>query len=316
MKKRYVLFIIVFAVALVAFSSCSTYDTEKVLITKYFTDIEQFSVMDEYVTKDLSPDDDKYLKDIPYAESYTKQLEFEGKKYQVYAYEFNNVEDARNYFKAVSGRDTAQKYDHRTKLTSYSKSFCLVISNNNVYRFNGRKIDSFTKAYNCLTEGFPVCYKTLDNAVIGADFGLYQFVGDEKFSEMINKNPIDPYIRAKYDQTQASSSLLSFVADEEDNLWKAELDNALQKLRVCLEEPDLTKFNASQTAWEANVKADIAWQTSLFLKSPLEKEPSQFDALYGVKLYEANLYKQRTIEVKYFHYLHDNNADISFVFKG
>lgn len=309
MKKRYVLFIIVFTVALVAFSSCRSYDAGKGIMIKYFSDIEQFSVMDEYVIKDLSPDDDKYLKDIPYAESYTKQLEFEGKKYQVYAYVFENDEDSQKYYGLCTSYKTNQRRTYNFHTTTYSKSYGIVLYDKCVYRFYGGKHDAFVEAYNYLTESFPMFYRNLNSNVADGDHDLYQIFDDDEFSTLINNNPIDPYIRAKYDQSDNAFDFGNAVL-EENRIWMAELENALQKYRACLDYEGLAEFNASQIAWETMIEANFIWQT----KELYEKD--YIDVATVIPQRKAALYKQRTIEVKYFHYLHDKNADISFVFKG
>ena len=59
-----------------------------------------------YVTEYENPNNDKNLKDLKYNDFYAAIYESEELKFEIYAYEFDSPEAAKNYFKNVTGKST------------------------------------------------------------------------------------------------------------------------------------------------------------------------------------------------------------------
>lgn len=97
-----------------------------------FSDITECNVLDNIKTEDDLLND-RYIGDIPYKKSYIHKLNYDSKIFEIYAYEFDNQEDAMQYYFKVKGRTSEQEISYHGRTNMFSSDL-IVRNDKNVYR--------------------------------------------------------------------------------------------------------------------------------------------------------------------------------------
>lgn len=146
-----ILIITIFIICLIGF-----FNTEP-LQFRMFSDIDDFAKLDQYVTKEMFAEDDKNIKDLIPTESYVKEISYEGHTYSVYAYVFDESEDASSYFENATGKAQTQSGMNYSMTTNYLfSSRYIVLYDCSVYCVEGGSYQNFVKAINFINEHFPI----------------------------------------------------------------------------------------------------------------------------------------------------------------
>ena len=145
--------VIIIFISLISFA-LSQFFTADDLQYRIFNDINDILTLDTYVTKELSTESDKYLKNIIPVEHYTNKLLYENNTYTVYAYVFNSTDDAITYFKNCTGKNTDSNQNYSMSTNILFSSSYIVLYNNCAYRIEGGNYKSFAKAVNFFCEAF------------------------------------------------------------------------------------------------------------------------------------------------------------------
>ena len=120
----------------------------------HFEDIGVCSQLDEFkVSNDALAD--KYIGDAEYIDSYNYKLCYDKAEFMMYAYEFDNTENAKKYYSQVEGKTVDGDIDYNGRSGLFSSEL-IVRYNNNVYRIEtGNTLDCI-KAKKCLNSVFTV----------------------------------------------------------------------------------------------------------------------------------------------------------------
>lgn len=97
----------------------------------HFEDISVCKALDEYVIDEQAFD--KYITDIPFVDSYVKVLNYEGKCFTIYAYQFENVETAKKYYSLIEGKTVDGDIDYAGNSNLFSSNL-IARYKTNVYR--------------------------------------------------------------------------------------------------------------------------------------------------------------------------------------
>ncbi len=98
-----------------------------------FSDISLCSSLDDYI-KENKPPVDKYIGEMEYVDSYVHTIRYDGAKFDIFAYEFESDDVAKEYYCVVQKRESVEgdiDYNGRSNLFS---SALIVRNKNNVYR--------------------------------------------------------------------------------------------------------------------------------------------------------------------------------------
>lgn len=121
-----------------------------------FTNIDDFKKLDEYSVKDINLEDDKMLKDIHPAAFYLNEISFNGHNYKVYAYEFSDLEFAREYFYKCTGKKTDAKANYSMTTNYLFSSDYIAYYENFLYRIEGGNYKAFSETVNFINNSFPI----------------------------------------------------------------------------------------------------------------------------------------------------------------
>ena len=124
---------------------------------RMFEDIAAFEKLDAYVTCDLTPADDAKLKGLQPVASYTKEIKYKNRKYRVFAYVFDSVEDCQTYYQNCGGEISAD-WNFASLFTSgiFTKSTAIAYNETCAYRFEGGTPRASARAFDFITADFPL----------------------------------------------------------------------------------------------------------------------------------------------------------------
>lgn len=166
-------------------------------------------------------------------------------------------------------------------------------------------------SYNDSTE----CDNTYDTAneqenSCGENYNVYEITGDPIFSKIMSQNPIDESYNLKADERAATKDFVDIELEYID-VWKAEMDYSIDKFISLLSEEDRDDFLEIQNSWEKSAVDALAFENDLIS-----------DENYGILLgsgyqflilsQKRELYRERTIRIKYLHYLIESSGSASF----
>ncbi len=119
----------------------------------HFEDISVCKALDEYAIDEQAFD--KYITDIPFVDSYVKVLNYEGKCFTIYAYQFENVETAKKYYSLIEGKtvDGDIDYDGNSNLFS---SDLIARYKTNVYRIETTGTRNYVEIMKYLNSIFTI----------------------------------------------------------------------------------------------------------------------------------------------------------------
>lgn len=105
-KKRLIVILMIISL-LVAYPSCRSQNVE----VHMFADLVECKAMastssnNSHIAIFDSPDEDKYLDKLPYTDFFAFSYASEELQFELFAYEFANQGDAKQYYKNVTGKD-------------------------------------------------------------------------------------------------------------------------------------------------------------------------------------------------------------------
>lgn len=155
-SKRFNYLLIISAVIMFLF--CIVMIANFVIFGRYnkinhFEDISVCKSLDEYVIEEQVSD--KYMTNIVFVDSYINVLDYKGKRFTIYAYQFENVETAKEYYSLIEGKtaDGDIDYDGHSNLFS---SNLIVRYKTNVYRIEAGGTRDYVEIMKYLNSIFTV----------------------------------------------------------------------------------------------------------------------------------------------------------------
>lgn len=132
----------------VNFITASSYDKINI-----FADIQECSALDGYVTdrKIL----DKYIDNLSVVDSYVYEVNSQGEKFIIYAYEFDNLETSKQYFSQIKGKTVDGDIDYKGNSSLFSSKL-IVRHKNNVLRIETGGTQEYIKVLKFLNSIFTV----------------------------------------------------------------------------------------------------------------------------------------------------------------
>ena len=97
----------------------------------HFDDISVCKALDEYVIEEQVSD--KYIMNIAFVDSYINVLDYKGKRFTIYAYQFENVETAKEYYSLIEGKTADGDIDYDGHSNFFSSNL-IARYKTNVYR--------------------------------------------------------------------------------------------------------------------------------------------------------------------------------------
>lgn len=123
--------LLLIASIIVVIICCQIYMHVNRLPERIFDSVSELNVAEEYASFELEYDNKIEPKQDVISGRWAKQLSFEGEVYDLYAYEFSSVEEAREFFVKTTNRQTEKNYGHAV---NFSKKTPLVMfRENNLY---------------------------------------------------------------------------------------------------------------------------------------------------------------------------------------
>lgn len=124
------------------------------LENRIFGSMEELTAFDAYVIDELDPKSDKQLDGLEYTDSYTKVLEYQGRKYYLYAYKFKNQTDAQIYLYGTKKSETLKQ----SFRYSYNESRYVAFYHEYAYCLDGNNHKDFAEFYNMATKDFTIIF--------------------------------------------------------------------------------------------------------------------------------------------------------------
>ena len=127
-----------------------------------------------------------------------------------------------------------------------------------------------------------------------------------EFSAAINANPIDP----SYQQEKMLATTAGELVELEKkyiDLWKKEMESSEEQLMLVLTETDAEYFQANQNNWVQAIDSDFQITDDIL-------RGEEYDLHLGLTFSQLllsekrELYRERTIKIKYLHYLIESNS--------
>lgn len=149
---------------------------------------------------------------------------------------------------------------------------------------------------------------TTKNPENNSDFDVYQITGDNSFSSYIYNNCIDNNYKEECIQATTTSEFLT-IERKYLNIWKEEMVYALANISTVLSDQDKDALNVAQKNWETGTLGNLQFERSL-----IENKENYHINLGSGYLYlkESEIreaYRQRTIRLKYIHYILETQTD-------
>ena len=120
-----------------------------------FESISSFDVAKEYIVEPIG--NDKNLGDIVPLERFANVIQWEGKKYEVYAYVFENADDVKAYYECVSDASYGDYYGTSMSGDSVTNMKYTAYCNNALFFVKGRNsAANLTEFLTWLTADFPL----------------------------------------------------------------------------------------------------------------------------------------------------------------
>ncbi len=141
--------LIILIVGIISFVKYGSYNQKNI-----FSDISECYALDDLKVDD-KPLVDKYIRDLPYINSYTYKLNYDSHVFKIYAYEFENMEDAKKYYLAVKGHTAEREYEYNMSGGTFGTE--LIVRNGaNIYRIDAGGAFAYTDIMRHLNSIFTV----------------------------------------------------------------------------------------------------------------------------------------------------------------
>lgn len=159
-KRILIIIVIVLTISIVVLFPIVSLFT-KTFDHKYFTSIEEFHFLQDYLVENSSLDDDEYLGTKIVVDSFTEKINYEGNTYNVYAYVFADSESSIAYFNQYTGKNSKTDWNFSMSSNYYFNSKYIAYHENCLYRIEGGNYLAFVDAVNLITSNFSVTYDSL-----------------------------------------------------------------------------------------------------------------------------------------------------------
>ncbi|MBO5913040.1 MAG: hypothetical protein J6Q76_06190 [Clostridia bacterium] len=134
-KKIGIIAVAIFVVMLV-FSMISVFmETSKIDDYPMFSDIEECYSLENYKLDDTPKD--KYVKGLDYKASFVATVKTDDFEFEIFAYEFETLADAKNYYKEFKELKSEIKSDYGASFSAgHSAGDGIVFNGQNLYRIS------------------------------------------------------------------------------------------------------------------------------------------------------------------------------------
>ena len=119
----------------------------------HFEDISVCSAFDQYVVD--AKVSDKYIKYIEFVDSYVRKLNYEGREFTLYAYEFENADFSKQYWYNVKGQSIEQDIYYRSSTNTFGSELT-VVYNNSAYRIKAGSTQEFIEVKKLINSVFTI----------------------------------------------------------------------------------------------------------------------------------------------------------------
>ena len=139
------------------------------------------------------------------------------------------------------------------------------------------------------------------------NYNIYSLENVEIFNNYMNDNAVD----AAYSEDASNISTTADSAALEKkylNIWKDELLFALTNLSNDLKKEDKEKLESLQNEWEKTIINNFEFEQNELLSDSYGVELGSFFNVMKVSAYK-DAYKQRTMHIKYLHYLLETQTE-------
>lgn len=134
-KKYGIIAVTIFVVLLVSSIISVLVETSSIDDFPMFNDIEECYTLENHKTDDTL--EDKYIKDLDCKESFVGTVKTQDCEFEIFAYEFEAVEDAKRYYKEFNELKSEIERDYGAKLSAGSfNAKCIVFKGQNLYRIS------------------------------------------------------------------------------------------------------------------------------------------------------------------------------------
>ena len=155
MKKKHIIIpLSILLVCTFALCSCSVVTTE--MEYKCFADISELNVVDSYIVEEIDPSTDSRLDNMKYIENYCKVILYDNETYKLFAYVFENEQNAADYCDLEVRTDTNLNYKFSGNL--FFSNTLRAYSGKNAYIIEGGNRSDFADFYNFLSSDFSVSF--------------------------------------------------------------------------------------------------------------------------------------------------------------
>ncbi len=128
---------------------------------RFFTDISDFSKLEPYVVRELSISEDRYVDENTVKESYIKTIKYGGRKYDVFAYVFENTADAAEYYSKCSRNSADSNWGHYSMSNFFFTSDFIAFHENCLFRVAGGSYLPFSDVVNFICKDFEISEDSL-----------------------------------------------------------------------------------------------------------------------------------------------------------
>ena len=97
----------------------------------HFDNIDVCKTFDEYIVEEQTFDE--YITNIPFVDSYVHVLNYEGKRFSLYAYQFESVAIAKKYYSLIEGKTVDGDIDYDSNSSLFSSNL-ITRYKTNIYR--------------------------------------------------------------------------------------------------------------------------------------------------------------------------------------
>ena len=115
MKRKNIIFLSLVAVVILTLVLIAFFVQMHPIEIRYFTDISSFSALEPYVVGNLDAFQDSDIDKETVAASYAKTIEYSGRKYDVYAYVFEDTASAAAYFRDCTGETVSGERQYKSE---------------------------------------------------------------------------------------------------------------------------------------------------------------------------------------------------------
>jgi len=105
-------------------------------------------------TKTHDRSKDKYLKDMKPINSYLGEIEFQGKDFTFFVYEFSSVIDAKQYFKNITGKNIDRDSGFSESGNYYFSNRTIVYKDNKAYYIRGGYYKDYIRLIKFINNSF------------------------------------------------------------------------------------------------------------------------------------------------------------------